>query len=434
MPVAVGRYDDTLGVERLDVLDLVVLADLGSCRGRCRRESPDEARGLDGAVVRVGDRAVEEAGGGARDVLEPFRLEAVLAQRLVLEPDAVALFLVAREAIAAGAPQRVAGELGHPVERFCSPAPVAGSLLRAVRLAGDVVACGPAAEREAAVAPTRALGDAARVVHPDAQAGLGQPERGRAARDAGTDDRDVDAAVDPRVGPRRARFFQPVRIHEARRYTPSHTATRPSSSSSTRARAISFAAEARLAREFVGARRQELEQRRLLSFLGFGLDPERGEDVGGARQRRCAQLEQRVRPRRQRARDLTGNRENLSAFLEREVGRDQGAAALARLDDDGCRAESGHDSVARRKAPRSRLDSRRVLRNDQARGGDPACELSVCGGIVPVDAAAEHGDGRPVPSSAPRCASASIPRARPLTTTRPAPASSRPRLRATEAP
>ena len=52
----------------------------------------------------------------ARDILEPIGLEAVLSQRVVLEPDALALLLVAGQPIAAGAPQRVAAELHHAVE------------------------------------------------------------------------------------------------------------------------------------------------------------------------------------------------------------------------------------------------------------------------------------------------------------------------------
>ena len=79
MPVAVGRDEDALGVERFDVLDDVVLADLGAGSGRGSREAPDEARGLDGAVVGMGDRAVEAPGRPARDVVEPLRLEPVLA-------------------------------------------------------------------------------------------------------------------------------------------------------------------------------------------------------------------------------------------------------------------------------------------------------------------------------------------------------------------
>src|SRR5207244_4391828 len=113
--------------------------------------------------------------------------------------------------------------------------------LGAVRLAGDVVARGTAGEREAAVAAARALCDPARVVHANAPAGLGKPQRGGAAGHARSHDRDVGAAVELRLGPRRNRFLQPVRIHEARRYMPSHTTTRPSSSSSTSVLAISSA-------------------------------------------------------------------------------------------------------------------------------------------------------------------------------------------------
>ena len=57
----------------------------------------------------------------------------------------------------------------------------------------------------------------------------------------------------------------------------------------------------------------------------------------------------------------------------------------------------------------------------QIRRASSACAA----GIVAVDAAAEHGDGDAAASSAPRCASPSIPRAMPLTTTSPAAASSR---------
>ena len=64
-------------------------------------------------------------------------------------------------------------------------------------------------------------------------------------------------------------------------------------------------------------------------------------------------------------------------------------------------------------------------RREQARLADASREPRVAARIVAVDAAAENGDGRPPPASAPRCASPSIPRARPLTTT-----SRRPRARA----
>ena len=104
----------------------------------------------------------------------------------------------------------------------------------------------------------------------------------------------------------------------------------------------------------------------------FSLEPEAGEHVVRARQRRRAELEQIVRARGQGRRDLAGHREHLSPLLQREVGGDQCAASLARLDDDGGGAEPGDDPVARREAPRRRLDSRCVFRDDQSRRGDPA--------------------------------------------------------------
>src|SRR6266851_605317 len=89
--------------------------------------------------------------------------------------------------------------------------------------------------------------------------------------------------------------------------------------------------------------------RRLVGFRLF--EPEAREHVCGARQRRRPELEQRIRPRRERRRDLTRHGENLAALLEREIGGDQRAAALARLDHDGRRGEAGDDSITRRKPP-----------------------------------------------------------------------------------
>ena len=65
--------------------------------------------------------------------------------------------------------------------------------------------------------------------------------------------------------------------------------------------------------------------------------PEHLQHVVGARDRRRPEPEQRVGPGRERAGDLARHREDLAALLEREVGRDEGAAPLARLDDDGAR-------------------------------------------------------------------------------------------------
>ena len=96
------------------------------------------------------------------------------------------------------------------------------------------------------------------------------------------------------------------------------------------------------------------------------------------------------------ARDLARHGEHLPPLLEREVGRDQRAAPLARLDDDRRRTEAGDDPVARRKAPRRRLDARARTRRRPAPRRRPARASSrVRGRIVAVDAAAEHGDGHP---------------------------------------
>jgi hypothetical protein len=53
MAVAVSRHEHAVGIERIDVLDLVVLADFDPRRGRSSRQAPDEAGRLDGAVMRM---------------------------------------------------------------------------------------------------------------------------------------------------------------------------------------------------------------------------------------------------------------------------------------------------------------------------------------------------------------------------------------------
>ena len=99
---------------------------------------------------------------------------------------------------------------------------------------------------------------------------------------------------------------------------------------------------------------------------------------------------------RERRRDLAGDREHLAPFVEREVGSDERAAPLARFDDDRRSAEPRNDSVARGKPPRRGLDARRVFGDEQAVRSDATSELGVSCGIVAVDAAPEHGDGRAV--------------------------------------
>ena len=168
-------------------------------------------------------------------------------------------------------------------------------------------------------------------------------------------------------------------------------------------------------------------------LFDVGLDPERAEHIRDARHRRRTETQQVVRAARQRRGDLARHCEHLSPLVEREIGGDQRTAALTCLDDDRHVGEPRDDAVARRETPGRRLDARRVLRDDEALLGDLLREFCVSARIVAVDPAAETAIVSPA-SSAPRWAAASIPRARPETTTTPAAASSRAIPCATEVP
>ena len=78
-----------------------------------------------------------------------------------------------------------------------------------------------------------------------------------------------------------------------------------------------------------------------------------------------AEPQQVVRAARELRGDLAGDGEHLASLLEREVGGDQRAAPLARLDDDRRERQARDDPVARREPPRRGLDARRVLGDDQ---------------------------------------------------------------------
>ncbi len=117
------------------------------------------------------------------------------------------------------------------------------------------------------------------------------------------------------------------------------------------------------------------------------------QHVRRARDRDGAEADQRVRSGREGARDLAGNREHVPPLLQREVGRDEGAAPLSRLDDDGRFRETGDDPIASRKTPRCGLDTWLVLGDDQTPLADPTGELGVGSRIVAVDSATEYGDG-----------------------------------------
>ena len=101
-----------------------------------------------------------------------------------------------------------------------------------------------------------------------------------------------------------------------------------------------------------------------------------------------------IRALREQGRDLAGDCEHLPPLVEGEVGRDQRAAALARLDDHGRVAQPRDDPVPRRETPRRRLDPRRILGDDQAALDDRRGEQPVRARVVAVDTAAEDGHGR----------------------------------------
>ena len=224
------------------------------------------------------------------------------------------------------------------------------------------------------------------------------------------------------------------------RYRPSAWTTRPSSSSSASAPAIRPASSAVRCTKLVDRSRGigehstdafETLLERCAQSDGPRRQPERREDVADTRDRGRSEPEEVVRATRERTRDLAGHREHLAALVECEVCRDQRPAPLARLDDDGrvgrgpatirLRAGKRHGAGSTPGAYSETIRPRRAI----SRG-----ELGVRPGIVAVDAAPEHGDrcAPPLRSSAPRCAAASTPRARPETTTTPAAASSRAEL------
>jgi hypothetical protein len=94
-------------------------------------------------------------------------------------------------------------------------------------------------------------------------------------------------------------------------------------------------------------------------------------------------------------RDLAWDREHLPSLVEREIRGDQRPTPLARLDHDGCQRQARDDAVPRGEAPGSRLDARRVLRDDQPLAHDLRRQRRMRAWVVAVDAAAEHRQRRP---------------------------------------
>ena len=179
--------------------------------GCARRETPHPAGRLKRPVGRVGDRAAEERREPPRKLLEPLRVEAVLAQGFVLGADRVELLVVGQPE-APDAPERIARERLHPVEGALGEAPERPRAVRAESFPGLRVRHRPSAQREAAVPPARAGSDLPGLMHAHPQAALRQRERAGAAGHARPDDDHVRAPIAPRAQNRIRGLAEPVRV------------------------------------------------------------------------------------------------------------------------------------------------------------------------------------------------------------------------------
>jgi hypothetical protein len=149
----------------------------------------------------------------AGKVVEPFRGEAVLDERVVLGSQLLPLGPVDCEPEAAHAAEGVARQRRHTTKRILRQQPVGTRLLGTELPSRDVVGHRAAAEGEPAVPAARTARDLARLVQADREAGLGERQRARAARDAAADDLDLGGS---RAGGARKRLrtlLEPVRRH-----------------------------------------------------------------------------------------------------------------------------------------------------------------------------------------------------------------------------
>ena len=180
--VAVGGDHHVLGLERIERLDPLSLAQVGARFDGSRGQPPHPARRLERAIGRMEHRPVEAAAQGLRQVAAPLDGEAVLAQRLVFGLELQPLPRVGGEAEAAGPPKGVAGQLLEPVEGALGQLPEPPRALVAQQPPGDIVGRRGAAEGEAPVAPAGATCDLARLEHPNARSSLGKAQARRRSR------------------------------------------------------------------------------------------------------------------------------------------------------------------------------------------------------------------------------------------------------------
>ena len=112
-----------------------------------------------------------------------------------------------------------------------------------------------------------------------------------------------------------------------------------------------------------GARR---ESKRLGCGRRAGASPSTASASPETGDRHRAQTQQVIRPARERGCDLARDREHLATLVERQVGGDQRAAALARLDDERRLRQARRRSGCAPGSARARLDAGCVLGDDRA--------------------------------------------------------------------
>ena len=215
MRIAVGREHDDVGVEIVHRLDGGVLADVRTRLGREPGEAPHPAGRLDRAVRRVEDCSEEAAGERLVQLTAPLGLEAVRPQSVVFGAELRQLSLAGGEAEAARVAERVARKRLDPIERALGQRPERASAARAELSPSGIVGGCAAAQGETAVAPARAPGHPARLVHADARAAARERERTRAAGDAAADDGGVRPAGNPPRCDRRRLLHEPIRRRHA---------------------------------------------------------------------------------------------------------------------------------------------------------------------------------------------------------------------------
>jgi hypothetical protein len=180
-------------VDLIEGVDAAVRVHLRACLRREASQAAHPPGGLERAVPRMSDRAAEATGERGRQLVEPVRLEAVLAQSVVRGAELVALGRVGGQPQAADRPKGVSGKLGKPAEVALCQLPEALRSLSPELPPGLVVVHLAAAQRKAAVAAAGAASDLARLVEAHGHPALSQSQRAGAARDA--------AAYNDCVGP-----------------------------------------------------------------------------------------------------------------------------------------------------------------------------------------------------------------------------------------